>query len=307
VSVELINAADGSAQWSQRYDRPYEDLFGLQDDITRAVAGALKAKLLPGEHAAAQSERPPSGSLAAYNAYLEGQFYYAHGTEADFRKAIEYYTQATQLDPRYALAWSELSQTWTDLTAQFLDGAPALEAYAKARAAVDRALSLSPELAEAHLARADLLSNADFDWRGAETEVRRATELAPNDGEAKFYAQAALAAARQEAPGLLQDIALALARQIGGDRAAADAALKMLMDKDAGVASYQIAEVYALRDDDKETFAWLDRAWTNRDPGIQQLLYDPFILRFKDDPRFAAFCRKVRLPVPGAASAGKST
>ena len=384
VSVELINTTDGSAQWSERYDRPYQDLFALQDDITRAVAGALKAKLLPGEHAAGQSERPPSGNLEAYNAYLEGQFYYARGTEADFRKAIEYYTQATQLDSRYALAWSELSQTWTDLAAQFLDGAPAQEAYAKARAAVDRALSLSPELAKAHLVRADLLSDADFDWRGAEAEVRRETELAPNDGEAKFYlggqlatlgeveqaveltregfateplaanwyywlanyltglnrldegeqairkaialqpaevnlheqlavieikrgdAQAALAAAQQEAPGLLQDIAVALARQIGGDRAAADAALRMLIHKDAGVASYQIAEVYALRDDAKETFAWLDRAWSNRDPGIQQLLYDPFIMRFKDDPRFAAFCRKVGLPVPAATSASKS-
>ena len=98
-----------------------------------------------------------------------------------------------------------------------------------------------------------------------------------------------------------QDVALALARQIGGDRSAADAALQTLIEKDAGRSAYQIAEVYALRNDAKATFAWLDRAWSNRDPGITYLLYDPFILRYKDDPRFAAFCRKVGLPVPGEA------
>ena len=110
VSAELIDAADGSAQWSERYDRPYKDLFALQDEITRAVAGALKTKLVPGKHAAAQSERPPSGNLEAYNALLQGRFYYVRGAEADIRKAIEFLRQATQLDPRYALAWSELSR-----------------------------------------------------------------------------------------------------------------------------------------------------------------------------------------------------
>ena len=100
-------------------------------------------------------------------------------------------------------------------------------------------------------------------------------------------------------------MALALARQIGSDRSAADAVLKTLIDREAGVAGYQIAEFYALRNDPKETFAWLDRAWSNRDPGIGDLLYDPFLLRYKDDPRFAAFCRKVGLPTP--AEVGKRT
>jgi len=383
VSAELIDTADGTMQWSERYDRPYKDLFALQDEITRAVAGALRAKLLPGEHAAAQSERPPSGSLDAYNAFLQGQFYFSRGTEADYRKAIESLTQATELDPRYALAWSALSRVWAGLSVQHLEGAPAQQAFAKARAAADRALTLLPELAAAHLARGYVLLTADFDWRGAEAEFRRAVELAPNDGWAKFYlgnqlaafgeveqaieltrealateplranwynwlagylsglnrldeaerairraielqpgaasyheqlaiieiqrgnAQAALAAAQQEPPGPWQDMALALARQIGGDRSAADAALKTLVDKDAGGASYQIAQVYALRNDAKETFAWLDRAWSSRDPGIAFLLYDPFIRRYKDDPRFAAFCKQVGLPTP--AEVGKRT
>jgi hypothetical protein len=111
-------------------------------------------------------------------------------------------------------------------------------------------------------------------------------------------AAAALAAAQQESPGNWQDIALAVARQIGGDRSAADAALRTLIEKWAGVATFQIAEVYALRNDVNATFDWLDRAWNDRDPGIATLLVDPFILRYKGDPRFAAFCRKVGLPTP---------
>jgi TolB-like protein/Flp pilus assembly protein TadD len=376
VSAELINTEDGSAQWSERYDRPYKDLFALQDEITRAVAGALRARLLPGENAAAQSERPPSGSLEAYNALLLGQFYYPRGTEADMRKAIESFTQATELDAHYALAWTWLSRAYTFLGASFLQDKPQQEAYVQARACADRALGLAPNLSAAHLARGELLLNAELDWRGAEAELRRATELAPNDGYAKFSlgtqlatfgkvtqaieltrqalvteplrgtwynwlaiyltglnrlddaeqairraielqadgpgfhgtlavieilrgnAAAALAAAQQETPGSWRDLALAQALAVGSDRGAADAALQALIDNDAGISAFQIAEVYALRDDAKQTFAWLDQAWSQRDAGIADLLYDPFILRYRHDARLAAYCRKVGLPAP---------
>ncbi len=72
-----------------------------------------------------------------------------------------------------------------------------------------------------------------------------------------------------------------------------------LIDKQANDAPFAIVGVYALRNDAPNTFKWLDRAWRNRDPDIGVLLYDPFILRYKNDPRFVAFCRKVGLPVPG--------
>jgi tetratricopeptide (TPR) repeat protein len=142
----------------------------------------------------------------------------------------------------------------------------------------------------------------------AERAVRRAIELQP--AAVSYYqtltiievqrpnAQAALAAAQQE-PSAWQNAALALAWQIGGDQSAADAALRTLIEKDGNIFAFQIAEVYALRSDANGTFEWLDRAWSTRDPGITSLLFDPFILRYKDDPRFAAFCRKVGLPVPG--------
>ena len=128
----------------------------------------------------------------------------------------------------------------------------------------------------------------------AERAVRRALELQPGSGAfheqlgvieiQRGNAQAAPAAAQQEIPGVWQYVAMALARQVGSDRSAADAALKALIDLDAEGAPYQIAEVYALHNDPDETFAWLDRA-CSRAAGMGYRLYDPFILRCKDDPR----------------------
>jgi serine/threonine-protein kinase len=314
---------------------------------------------------------------------LQGRFYEARRTEADIRAAIEHYRVATRLDPHYAFAWSSISLAWNALGATFPDTVPMQPAFAEARTTAGTALALAPGLAAAHLARGNVLNNADLDWRGAEEEFRRALELAPNDGGAKFYlasqlatlgqveqaveltrqalatdplvansyyflagylqalnrldeaeravrkaialqpraaayhailagievqrgdAPAALTAAQQETEQGWQYIALAFAHQIGGDPPTADAALQTLIDQRAEFAAYQIAEVYAFRKDADNTFAWLDRAWSNRDSAIGFLLYDPFILRYKDDARFAAFCRKVGLPVPG--EAGKST
>ena len=381
ISAELVNAADGSTSWSQRYDRPYRDLFALQDDIANAVAGALKAKLLESGSAVAQGERPPDGNLDAWNAYSRGRFHAALGDPADARKAIDFYTQAIALDPRYAQAYASLAYTWASLAATFLGGAEQREGYAKARVAVDQALQLDPDLAKAHVAHALLLQWADFDWTGAEAAYRRAFELAPNDnlstfglgrvsgvlghprqaiplirqsiaidprsGSAWYWlawnlaatgdleeaenaarkaidvmpgkpflptglaiiqvqrgeTAAALDSARREPPGQWRDIALAFALQGGNDRAPADAALKNLIASAADGSAYQIAEVYALRGDADSLFRWLDRARDTRDPGIGRLLTDSFILRYRNDARFAAFCRKVGLPTTTDAKA----
>ena len=374
VSATLVNAADGSTQWSQHYDRAYKDLFVLQDEITRAVARALEAKLLPAHGAAPQGERPPGGNLDAWNAYSQGRFHAALVDPADARKAIDFYDRAIALDPRYARAYANLGNTWARLGATFLSGEDQRQAYAKARAAIDRALQLDPDLAAAHFSRGLLLQWTDFDWTGAEAEYRRAMELAPNDSLSTFgsghlsgvlghpqraiplirrsialdprnssscywlawyqaaagsmedaektaraaialmpgkpflptglaivqiqrgEAKAALESARQEPPGIWRDIALALAMQVGGDRAAADAALENLIAHTADGSAYQIAEVYGLRKDPDNMFKWLDHAWDTRDAGVGRLLTDPFILPYKNDPRFAAFAKKAGLP-----------
>ncbi len=381
ISTELIRTDDGSTIWTQRYDRPYKDLFALQDEITQSVAGALKAKLLANDTAVAQTDRPPSGNLDAYSAYLQGNFHDSRNTEADLRQAVEQYATATRLDPRYALAWAALSQTCGRLASGFLGGAEQQRFDAQSRDAAKTALMLEPGLAAAHAAQAEVLGFISFDWTGAEAEFRRALKLSPKDTKAseglgvqvaargqpeqaiellrqsiesdpmragghmmlsrylaslgrideaekairkaialapgsgifdaslvvidvqRGDAKAALADAEQTLPSAWQDFALAMARQIGDDRAAADSALKRLIDKDAEGMAYQISQVYALRRDPDQTFAWLDRAWASHDTGLQFLLVDRFILRYRDDPRFAAFCKKIGLPVTTTAKA----
>lgn len=185
VSAELINTADGSTVWSERYDRPYRDLFGLQDEITQAVAGALRTRLLPAAQVA-ESDRPPSGSLEAYNAYLKGRYFLFNDGEANYRQAIEDYTESTRLDPRYVQAWSGLSRVWSRLGVEYLTGLAQQQAVAKARAAAETARTLAPDAVATHMAWGHLYQYVDFDQRRAEASYRRAVELAPQDSDAKY-------------------------------------------------------------------------------------------------------------------------
>ena len=380
VIVELIKASDGTTLWSQNFERPYKDLFALQDDITAAVAAALQARLRTsddgGSAGVMQSDRPPSGNLSAYNAYLQGKFHQQRRSEVDYRRAIDFYASATRLDPNYALAHAELAYVWSELAAYYLDGTAARQAYAQARTAVTTALRLDPDLAAAHGARGWLALNADMDLLAAEAEFRRQLQLAPNDSEAQSdlgnllagigqvtqaieltqrsimtdplhssgytalaaflssqgrldeaeqairtaielqpeagwervqlaiiqiqrgdAAAAVAAAAEVHEEGGWRDVAQAFVQQIAGDPVAADKALDRLIETQADLSAFQIAQVQALRKDPDKVFEWLDRAWANRDPGINRLWFDPFILRYRQDPRFAEFCRKAGLPV----------
>jgi TolB-like protein/Tfp pilus assembly protein PilF len=379
VTASLVNAADGSVLWSDRYDKPYKDLFALQDAITSAVAGALKAKLLSAPGAVVQSERPPSGNLSAWSAYSRGVAYIDINSEQSLHTAVVAFSEAARLDPRYAASYAQLSRSWSALAIQFLDDAQRAQAYSEAREDVQTALRLDPESSLAHQARS-LLLWANLDWAGAETEGRRAVQLAPDNGLAKFQLSTVLAALGQNAraAGLIRqalqidprnalwydflatyltalgqldaaqqaaDTAIALApsptvfnaelvtvkilrgdvenalaaakqlplggwqsgwvtvaMQIGPDRAAADTALTTLIAEHPEN-RYLIADAYALRHDPSHMFQWLDRAWANRDSSIHQVLSDPFILRYRTDPRFAAFCKQVGLPATTDAKA----
>jgi TolB-like protein len=113
ITATLVDAANGSVVWSQRYDKPYTDLFKLQDAITDAVATALRTQLVTAPGAVLQTDRPPSGSLAAYTAYQQGNA--APLTEAGIRKALAAYEKAIHLDPSYAAAYVGLSGVWVSL------------------------------------------------------------------------------------------------------------------------------------------------------------------------------------------------
>ncbi|HEY1837113.1 MAG TPA: tetratricopeptide repeat protein [Rhizomicrobium sp.] len=181
IVAELINASDGSTLWSERYDRPYKDLFKVQDDITDAVAAALKTRLLGGAAQPAQGDRPPSGNLAAYNALLEGQFYLHRFNEQSEQKGVEAFQEAVKIDPEYAQAWAGLAMALQDVGYVQTDPAKMETKYKQARAAADRASALGPNLSVVHIARGIILQYLDFDWNGAAAEFRRAAALAPGD------------------------------------------------------------------------------------------------------------------------------
>ena len=183
ITAQLVNTADSRTLWSQRYDRPYIDLFALQDDITRQVAEALKTKLLEGAAANTQSDRPLSGNLDAYNAYLQGVFVARRSTDADMRQAIEYYKEAIRIDPNYALAYASLARAKIALIAAFsvANRAEREVLIATARTATATALALQPDLGRAHHSRGFLLQIVDLDLVAAEAEYRRAAELAPHE------------------------------------------------------------------------------------------------------------------------------
>jgi TolB-like protein/Flp pilus assembly protein TadD len=180
ISASLIRAADRSTLWVEQYDRPYKDLFALQDEITKAVAGALRAKLLGGAATTEQTDRPPSGNLVAYEAVLQGNFLMQHQNEADTREAIALYEQATKAEPGYAYAWARLAVAY--ITVPTYVSLPAAELGTfldRGREAGLTALKLNPDLAEAHAAHGRILQTVDRDVVGAEAALRHALELAP--------------------------------------------------------------------------------------------------------------------------------
>ena len=183
------------------------------------------------------------------------------------REAVSRVREALALDPLHAV--------WKAWLAGYFN---ALGRTDEASVAIRQAIELRPQAAVQH-AQAAMI------------------EIVRGD------AAAALAAAKQEPPGVWQDVALGLAAQISGDARAADAALQTLVTRWRDAAPYQIAQVHALRGEPDRVFEWLDHAWVSRDPAISFLLYDPFILRYRNDPRFVAYCRKMGLPASSDAVA----
>jgi TolB-like protein/tetratricopeptide (TPR) repeat protein len=173
IVAELVNAADGIQLWTRTFDRELKDIFAVQEEIARAVAESLKVTLLGTQENPSQIA---TNNVEAHNAYLQGHFHLLRRNVEDFRKAIGYYDQAIELDPRYALAYAERAEAWAfmgDLTGQ------RPTAYPKARTDAERAVAIAPALAEARAALGWVRCLAE--WRFAEglAELKRAKELSP--------------------------------------------------------------------------------------------------------------------------------
>jgi TolB-like protein len=173
IVAELINAADGIELWTRTFDRELKDIFAVQQEIAKAVAESLRVTLLGSEE---KSTQMATKSVEAHNAYLQAHFHRQRGNVEDYRKAITYFDRAVELDPNYALAYAERSETWTligDLTGQ------RPTAYPKARSDAEKAVAIAPALAEAHAALGWVRAFAEWKFIEGLSELQRAKELSP--------------------------------------------------------------------------------------------------------------------------------
>ncbi|HLN97062.1 MAG TPA: winged helix-turn-helix domain-containing protein [Pyrinomonadaceae bacterium] len=172
ISVELVNASDKTQMWGEQYDRKMSDLLATQREIALEIVERLKLKVSGEEKGPAKHY---TESNEAYQLYLKGRFYWNKRTAEALRKGIEYFNQAIDKDPRFALAYAGLADCYVVPGNRL----PPREAMPKAKAAAIRALELDETLAEAHASLGRVFAAYDWDWTGAEREYKRAIELNP--------------------------------------------------------------------------------------------------------------------------------
>ncbi len=180
IVAQLVDAETERPVWAETYDRRLTDIFEIQTDVALHIAAALRAELSADERTRIRKE--PTRDLEAYQLYLQGRRWFTEYTPAGLERAIAYFRRAIERDPGYALAHAATAMAYADL-GESGALAPSV-ASARARAAVDEALRLDPALGEARCALAYVQLLWEFDWAGAERELRRALELSPNSADA---------------------------------------------------------------------------------------------------------------------------
>ncbi len=182
VSAELIDARSNRNLWGDQYDRKLSDLIAVQEDITGAIAARLR------EHLSGEAAKPVAKGGTrdpeAYQLYLKGNYYWEKRTPEALEKAKDFYSQAIEKDPNYAMAYVGLA----DLYYALPDNAPvpASEANPKARAAAEKALAIDDTLAEPHAVLGGVYATS-FEWDRAEQEFRRALELNPDEANVHHW------------------------------------------------------------------------------------------------------------------------
>jgi serine/threonine-protein kinase len=176
LSLELVDVSKDSVIWSEQYNRKQTDLVSLQSEIARDVSSKLKARLSGAD--AAKVEKKYTIDPLAYQRYLKGRFYWNKRTSDSLKQAVEYFHQAIEKDPNYALAYSGLAESYV-LFPNYSIAAP-LDSMPKAKAAALRAIELDDSLAESHVALGVYYANFAWNPPASEKEFRRAIELNPN-------------------------------------------------------------------------------------------------------------------------------
>jgi serine/threonine-protein kinase len=186
LSAQLVSTKDGYHLWSEEYDRELADVFAVQDDLARAIVGALRVTL----------QRPGGGTLVkegtsdleAHDLYLQGRFHWNRRTYEAMPEAVRYFERAIARDSDYGDAYAGLAEAYVLLP--IYGASSAAYAYPRARAAAVRALALDSTLGNAHAALGVVREVYEYDWAGAERELRRAIALDPGYATAhQWYAE----------------------------------------------------------------------------------------------------------------------
>ena len=185
VTAQLINVADGYHLWSERYDRELEDVFAIQDEISLAIVDKLKVRLLGADKA--RLAKRYTENFEVYDLYLKGRYELSRLTEEGIKRSLDYFQQAIQKDPNFALAYVGMASVYNvhAIVGQFSSN----ETMPRAKSELLKALKLDESLAEAHAWLGEVHLQYEWDWSSAEREFKRAIELKPNSPEAhQFYA-----------------------------------------------------------------------------------------------------------------------
>src|SRR5438445_10922585 len=178
ITAELVNTRNGFHLWSETYERELQGVFAVQDEITRSIVNALKVKLavsLP-----AHEQR----NTEAYELYLQGLYFSNKSSEADLRRALNFFQGALEKDPTFSRAWTGIAKVWYFLADVY---AKPLEAYPASKEAALKAIALDEKDAEAHCYLSEAKRVLDWDLAGADAELKRALQLDPNSAPAHFF------------------------------------------------------------------------------------------------------------------------
>lgn len=197
VTSKLIRAADQLQKWSASYDAEPSSMLSFQRQLSAAIAEQIRLSLSTERLDALK--RRQTKNPQAYDAYLRGRYYWNHFTPATTRRAVECFTQATELDPHYALAWSGIADAFSSAPIH-ADASPA-DVWKKAQMASEKAVCSEPELPETQTSVGILKFWLDWDWQAAEAAYRNAIHLDPSYSLAHRMLAILLACKREDAEG----------------------------------------------------------------------------------------------------------
>ena len=190
VGVELVDVVTESQLWGEQFNREFTDIFKIQEEIAGEIIEKLRLKLTDTEKK--RLAKRHTRKTESYQSYLKGRFYWNKRTEEGLKRGIEFFRQAIEIDPTYALAYAGIADCYAILN--FFGDLSPNDSATKAMAAAKKSLEIDDSIAEAHTSFGLIKLIYEWDWQGAERELKRAIKLSPNYATARDWYSAYLMA-----------------------------------------------------------------------------------------------------------------